>query len=362
MDDDSHRIKGNEVIVVPPAKTKKTRSKKRFRSRGEIGGTGSVASIGTASPKAKKSKVSRLAAIVSRQKPKRKLKYPRMTQEEEKDPAQEETEEEGNAHEKEEDHIEESKEHEERKGKVGKDPKDKNIDLVQKLYECLGKTPSSDLDTSATSTRPKGSCKVCGEKKYCPVWLSRGQKLMQSKDLVPGLYAVYKCPLASTVKIDRMDLDKPPMELQCSTTDVFDWSQPVEERQSDPKPPPRQPNNSNAESEVYEYKSMEIPQMNVILESMLAHGNSGKVAAKKPKAKKSKKRMTPRRAAKTKKNTNKMVKDSKQGKKNPDAEEGEGEAAGDQKMPAVHKKMTGNHQGAKGPTLVPLLPGLGHQT
>jgi hypothetical protein len=100
MDDDSHRIKGDEVIVVPPAKTKKTRSKKRFRSRGEIR-TGSVASLGTASPKAKKSKVSRfLAAIVSRQKPKRKLKYPRMKQEEGKEPAQEETDEEGKAHEK----------------------------------------------------------------------------------------------------------------------------------------------------------------------------------------------------------------------------------------------------------------------
>jgi hypothetical protein len=63
MDDDLHRIKGDEVIVVPPAKTKKTRSKKRFRLRGELG-TGSVASAGTASPRAKKSKVSRLAAIV----------------------------------------------------------------------------------------------------------------------------------------------------------------------------------------------------------------------------------------------------------------------------------------------------------
>jgi hypothetical protein len=123
-----------------------------------------------------------------------------MTQEEEKEPAQEETEEERKAHEEEEDHVEESKEHEERKGKVGKDPKDKNVDLVQKLYECLGKTPSSDWDTLAISTGPKGFCKVCGEidhaKKYCPVWLSRGQKLMQSKDLVPGLYAVYTCPLA----------------------------------------------------------------------------------------------------------------------------------------------------------------------
>jgi hypothetical protein len=226
MDDDSHRIKGDEVIVVPPAKTKKTRSKKRFRSRGEIGGTGSVANLGTASPKANKSKVSRLAAIVPRQKPKRKMRYPRKTQEEEKDPAQEETEEEGTAHEKEADHIEESKEHEERKGKVGKDPKDRNLDLLQKLLECLGKTPSSDWDTLAISSGPKGSCKVCGEidhaKKYCPIWLSRGQNLMQSKDLAPGLYDVYKCPLASTVKIDRMDLDKPPMELQCSTTDAFD--------------------------------------------------------------------------------------------------------------------------------------------
>jgi hypothetical protein len=149
-------------------------------------------------------------------------------------------------------------------------------------------------------------------------------------------------------KINHMDLDKPPIELQCSTTDAFDWSQLVEERQSDPKPPPRQPNDSNPESEVYEYKPMEIPQMNVILEFMLAHGNSGKVAAKKPRAKKPKKRETPKSAAKTKKNTNKKVKDSKQGKKNPDAKEGEGEGAtgGDQKMPAVHKehkKMPGNH-------------------
>jgi hypothetical protein len=129
----------------------------------------------------------------------------------------------------------------------------------------------------------------------------------------------------------------------------------VEERQSDPKPPPRQPNDLNAESEVYEYKSMETPHMNVILESMLAHGNSGKVAARKPKAKKPKKK-------KTKKNTNKMVKDSKQGKKNPDADEGEGEAAGDQKRPAVHQNIMGNYERANGPTVVHLLLGLGELT